>query len=110
MNRLRPAALLIGLILCGGLAHAADIRAPPPPVAATESDRQAALQSYIERHAALLLIRAAFDVISADDVSATLADDARRLAAAGPTAEDEQALAADLLSEGVVLHRSRCAI
>ncbi len=100
MQHLRLAAILLGLVVTFGVATAADMRSPSPPVAATEIARQASLKSYIQRRAVLLLIRAAFDVIADEDISPLLADDARRLAATGPTVEDEQALDADLLSEG----------
>jgi hypothetical protein len=100
MHHPRLAAILMCFVLSGGGAVAADIRAPSPPVAVTHDEQQPALRSYIERRAALLLIRAAFDVIAPDDVGAVLLDDARRLAATGPTVEDEQSLADDLVSEG----------
>lgn len=100
MHHLRLAAILLGLVITSGVVSGADVRLPSPPVAATKDARQASLKSYIERRAVLLLIRAAFDVIADEDIGPLLTDEARRLAATGPTSEDERSLAADLLSEG----------
>jgi len=90
----------MGLILTGCAASAADMSvAPPPAVEMSQADREHALRSYMERRAALLLLRAAFDVVAPEDIAPTLIEDARRLAASGPSAEGERALDEDLLSE-----------
>jgi hypothetical protein len=81
-------------------AQAADMPAAPPPDTAAPADRLAATASYLDRRAALLLIRAAFNVIAREDVREILEDDAVRLSLSAPAETDEQRLDLELLSEG----------
>ena len=61
---------------------------------------RADLARYLDRRATLLLLRARFDVVPMDEIPAMLATDARAMGSTGPSAEDQEALAADLLAEG----------
>jgi hypothetical protein len=58
------------------------------------------LSAAVHEKALLYKLRAAFDVVDESDIPDLLADDARRFASAGVSAEEKQRLLNDLLAEG----------
>jgi hypothetical protein len=98
MKLVRLAALIALFALFP--AQAADMPVAPPPGTAVSADRLGATASYLDRRAALLLIRAAFNVIAREDLPEMLEVDAVRLSRSAPAETDEQALDLELLSEG----------
>lgn len=98
--------LVLQLFLTAQASVAADMAMPQSGKARTTSETAApvyataALTTYLKRHAALLMIRASFDVVPHDQVTAELAAEVRRLGANGPAEHDLARLDRDLLAEG----------
>lgn len=78
--------------------HAAD-RLETTPLPETV-DRVSAGKLYLKRRAALLLLRARFADIAADEIPGRLAADAKTIAGAGPSSEAIAELDSNLLAEG----------
>ena len=92
--------IIAALMLMGApsAVGAADMPQRTPLPRAT--DVTAATTLYLERQAALLQLRARFDVISADDIAGILAADAEAIVGVGPSIEQEAALDQSVLAEG----------
>lgn len=72
------------LVLSNGASGADMPAAPHVPAQESRASIDAATQSYLELRASLFAIRARFDVITFDDISGLLADEARQLGPRGP--------------------------
>jgi hypothetical protein len=97
------AAILLLCVAAFAPASSADAPVPVPQVTTSTSQAQIATEDYLRRRAAVLLIRAMFDVLPRDSVSLQLGQDLYDLGADGPSEQDQLALDADLLAEGSYL-------
>jgi hypothetical protein len=95
--------LVIALTLAAFAAGSSDAPAPAPHTRTSTADVPAATRDYLGRRAALLLIRAMFDVLPRTAVADQLGQDLVALGRDGPQEADQRALDDDLLAEGSYL-------
>lgn len=94
------AAISVVLVaLSSPIARSADLGVTPPATAVI-GDVLAMQRDYLARRAALLMIRAAFDVVQRDRLASLLRAEARSLGSAAPAEHQQQQLDIELLSEG----------
>jgi hypothetical protein len=83
-------------------AIAADIASPPPVENGSQRTAEAVaseIENYVARRAALLALRAKFDVVSMEDIAGVLRGDLQELAGGAPSPWMQSALDRQLLSE-----------
>lgn len=95
--------LLLALV-AAEISHvlAADIASPPPVAEGSKWTAEAVaseIENYITRRAALLALRAKFDVVMVEDIPGALEMDLQSLAGAAPSSWLQSALDRELLSE-----------
>lgn len=94
--------LLAALAGAGPGAMAADIASPPPIMEASQPTAEAIaseIENYMARRAALLALRAKFDVVSVEDIADILRSDLEELAGGAPSPWLQSALDNQLSSE-----------
>jgi len=97
LTRIAGSVLLVFALAAPPVA-AADIGAQPQPTTMAQNTF-AATDAYLRRKAVLLMIRASFDVISADEIEGLLAGELQRLGASAPGDYDLGRLDRDLMAE-----------